>query len=222
MIKNCSGDDSVTAKEQLEFLEGLFESADIGICVTDSERRFVMVNPAYCRTYGYAAEDLIGQPFTKMLPPDQHEFAGNLHDAFIAGSPESAGEWDVVHKSGDIRRVLVTAGRVILEDGRRYKVTTVSDITEVRRTERELDALSRVIEQTSHGVIVTDAAGKTTWVNQATVDLTGFSLEELYGQKPGALFQGEDTDPAVIRHMSQQLNPPYSANALSHREMVAF
>ena len=205
MIKNCSGDDSVTAKEQLEFLEGLFESADIGICVTDSERRFVMVNPAYCRTYGYAAEDLIGQPFTKMLPPDQHEFAGNLHDAFIAGSPESAGEWDVVHKSGDIRRVLVTAGRVILEDGRRYKVTTVSDITEVRRTERELAALSTVIEQTSHGIIVTDPAGKTTWVNQATVDLTGFSPEELYGQKPGDLFQGEGTEPAAVRHMSQQL-----------------
>ena len=114
MSKNCSVDDSVSAREQLEFLEGLFESADIGICVTNSERRFVMVNPAYCRTYGYSAEELIGQPFTLVLPPDQRENAGNLHDAFLAGSPETAGEWDVLHKNGDIRRVLVTAGRVIL------------------------------------------------------------------------------------------------------------
>lgn len=205
MISDWAGDSSVTNKEQLELLDGLLMSADTGICVTDSEGRFTLVNPAYCRTYGYSPEELIGEPLTKVLAADQRKHAGVLHDAFIAGSPESSIERDIVHKNGSTRRILQTSGRVILEGGRRYKVTTVSDVTDIGRTVREFDAISRVLEQTSYGVIVTDVAGKTTWVNQATVDMTGFSLEELYGQKPGNLFQGEDTDPAVVRHMSQQL-----------------
>lgn len=193
------------ADEQLGFLQAFFESAEIGICVTDRDRRFVMVNPAYCRVYGYQPEELIGEPFTRMLPRELHDRAGALHDEFLAGGNESAGEWEVIKKSGERRRVLVTAGRVVLADGRRYKVTTVLDVSDIRQTEHELHRLSEVVARTSHGVIFTDTEGRVTWVNEATVRMTGYTLEELRGRKPGNLLQGPDSDPAVVAYIARQL-----------------
>lgn len=191
--------------EHLAFLRGVFRSAEIGICVTDQDQRFVLVNPAYCRSYGYEAEELVGQPFTRMLPPEMRERASRLHDEFLAGGEESAGEWEVLNKAGQRRRVLVTAGRVVLADDRRYKVTTVLDVSDIRQTEHELKTLSEVIARASHGVIFTDPDGRVTWVNDATVEMTGYTPEELHGRKPGDLFQGPGSDPAVIAEMSRAL-----------------
>lgn len=191
--------------QELEFLRAVYDSAEIGICVTDENRCFVMVNPAYCRTYGYSEEELIGQSFVKMLPQEMRERAAELHDGFLEGVDEAAGEWEVVDKSDRRRKVMVTAGLVKLASGRRFKVTTVLDVTEHRATERQLTRLADVVSQTSHGVIFTDQSGKVTWINKGTERLTGFSSEEMLGQTPGDLLQGPDTDPTTVTHMAKRL-----------------
>lgn len=201
----ATNEDCHPADLRLELFEALFDSSEIGICVTDQDRRFVLVNPAYCRAYGYSRDELIGQPFTKVLPPEMRAHAGQLHDEFLADGSESAGESEVVDNAGQRRPVLVTAGRIVLADKRRYKVTTVTNVSETRRTEQELEQLSQVVARTSDGVILTDAAGKVTWANQSMLRLTGFSLDELRGRNPVELLQGPDSDPEVIAHMAQQM-----------------
>ena len=195
----------ISSREELEFLRELFASAEIGICVTDQQRRFILVNPAYCRTYGYSRDELIGAPFTKVVPPEVRDYAATLHDDFLAGSDEVAGEWQVIDKFGERHQVLVTAGRVELMNGQRYKVTTVLDISKTRQAEQELKRLSDVVSRTSHGVIVTDKQGLVSWVNDGAVRLTGYSLEEMKGRKPGDLLQGPESDPGTIQHMSTRL-----------------
>ncbi|MEE4638964.1 MAG: EAL domain-containing protein [Wenzhouxiangella sp.] len=195
----------IPASEQLAFLRAVYNSAEIGICVTNEDGRFVLVNDAYCRTYGYDRDELIGQPFTKVLPEEMRETAARIHDQYIAGGEESAGEWRVLRKDGEIRTVMVTAGRVITEDGRRFKVTTVQDISLLRAQESRLAQLSEVVRQTQHGVIFTDADGRVTWVNEGCERMTGFSLDEMLGRKPGELLQGEKTDPDTVSHMRRQL-----------------
>lgn len=193
------------ASKELAFLQGIYNSAEIGICVTGSDRRFVLVNSAYCRTYGYSREELVGEPFTKVLPEELRESAARLHDAFLAGGDESPGEWRVQHKDGRIRNVLVTAGRVTTEDGARFKVTTVQDVTELRAKEARLENLSQVVARTHHGVMFTDANGLLTWVNRGTERISGYTLPEMLGRKPGHLLQGEKSDPDTVAHMHRQL-----------------
>lgn len=191
--------------ETLAFLQGVYNSADIGICVTDQDRCFVMVNEAYCLTYGYRREELIGEPFTRVLPEELRESAAKMHDEFLAGGDESAGEWRVRHKDGRIREVLVTAGRVNTDDGRRFKVSTVLDVTELRAKESRLEKLSQVVERTHHGVIFTDVDGLVTWVNQGAERISGYTLREMAGRKPGDVLQGEKSDPDTVLHMHRQL-----------------
>lgn len=78
------------------------------------------------------------------------------------------------------------------------------DITEQKRTEEELRKLSLVAKETDYLIIVTDAQGKTTWVNDAFTRKTGYTLAELQGQYPGELLRGPDTDAATARFIQEQ------------------
>lgn len=79
-------------------------------------------------------------------------------------------------------------------------------LLEQRVAERtaELNDLAYIVRRTSNGVVVTDRQGRVEWVNEGFVRITGFTLEEMRGKKPGDVLQGPDADPAVVRHMAMQ------------------
>lgn len=126
-------------------LDMVYETARIGMCVTDDKGNFVRVNRAYCETYGYSPEELIGNHFTMVLPERDRAYGARVHDRFVAESiHEIPGEWQVEAKDGSIHDIYVTAGRMVAGSGRVYKVTTVTDITEEKRQSQKLmDALAQ-------------------------------------------------------------------------------
>ncbi len=134
-------------RESRELFESVINTAAIGICVTDEEGRYVLVNPAYCATYGYSKEELLGKHFSMVIPTEDQLRATNTHSAFIAGDPNSSGEWRLLHKDGRLLDIYVTAGLWVREDGRRFKVTTVEDITERKRTAQKLKETEAALQQ---------------------------------------------------------------------------
>ncbi|MHC4644412.1 MAG: PAS domain-containing protein [Planctomycetota bacterium] len=48
-------------KEQAQLLSGAVMSTDDSVFITDMEDRIVFVNRAFCQTYGYVEEEIIGQ-----------------------------------------------------------------------------------------------------------------------------------------------------------------
>ena len=136
----------VAHREENETFYGkIFETANLGICLTDIEGRFVAVNPAYCAIYGYSEAELIGQSFTLVVPPENRAKLQALHDEFLHHTKEEIGtEWEVMRKDGTRIHIYVSAG--ILENivGGPYKITTISDITELvnaRKLQQEQEAL---------------------------------------------------------------------------------
>ena len=118
----------------------IYDTAQIGMCVTDKDGIFVKVNKAYCRTYGYKESELIGQSFTKVLPPEHREYGQTMHDKFIHEKIlELPAEWQVQAKNGDVKDVFVTAGYMENDEGESFKVTTVSDITERKKHIAQLE-----------------------------------------------------------------------------------
>ena len=83
--------------------------------------------------------------------------------------------------------------------------------TQIKSNERlenlnsELRVLSFLATHTDNSVIITDSAGCITWVNQEFSKLTGFSLHEAIGQRPGHLLQGKRSDPKVIERIGHAL-----------------
>lgn len=115
-------------KNSREILGHLYDVAGVGMCVTDVDRRFVAVNREYCHTYGYEPSELLGREFTMVVPQEERKAAAALHDEFLLEHKgEVTGEWRVVRNDGSIRTILVTAGRLLLNN-QPYKVTTVYDM----------------------------------------------------------------------------------------------
>jgi len=136
----------IAQREENETFYGkIFETANLGICLTDLQGRFVAVNPAYCKIYGYNEDELIGQPFTMVVRPSEREAMIALHHDFLHGQKEEMGsEWEVLRKDGRPINIYASAGILKNIVGGPYKITTVSDTTEIvtaRRVQQEQEAL---------------------------------------------------------------------------------
>ncbi|WP_198598621.1 PAS domain S-box protein [Salinibacter altiplanensis] len=88
------------------------------------------------------------------------------------------------------------------------------DITDRKARERRLHILSEAVEQTTDGVVVTEApgcdaggdagSGTIVYVNRAFEEMTGYAEAELLGRTP-QLLRGPETDPAVIESLEQAM-----------------
>lgn len=92
-----------------------------------------------------------------------------------------------------------------------------------REGQLELARLSRVASQTTNGVVITDADCRVEWVNEGFTRLTGYTLDEVRGQKPGALLQGEATDPATVTRMRDALRQgePFDVDVINYSKSGA-
>lgn len=112
-------------RDKLILLSCIFDHIDIGIAMTDALGRFVRVNAAYCRLYGYQLEELIGQPFALLLPPSVRTQAMQHHTAFLAGHNDYPSFWVLQHRDGKIIKQVTIESRVTCSDGRQFKITLV-------------------------------------------------------------------------------------------------
>lgn len=120
-------------EENEMMINSVFTNVDIGICLTNDEGNFIRVNDQYCEIYGYTREELIGQAFTLIVPPENRKEAKMMHDRFIDGEEEIPGEWRVMKKDGTIIDVHTAATRIVLHDNSTVKITTVKDVTENKK-----------------------------------------------------------------------------------------
>jgi len=126
----------ITRRKQVEkasrdketLIASVFEGAKLAMCLTDDRGKFIQVNRAYAELYGYRPEDLVGQPFTFVLPPATHNEAVREYYSLLMTHEESTsfrrrGEQ---HRNGQVFDVQVMASRVILEDRPRFLLSVIS------------------------------------------------------------------------------------------------
>jgi two-component system, sensor histidine kinase and response regulator len=76
----------------------------------------------------------------------------------------------------------------------------------LQQQERESYKLALVAARTDNAVVVTDANGRIEWVNEAFTRITGFTMDEAMGRKPGSFLQGPDTDPETVKKIHEALS----------------
>jgi PAS domain S-box-containing protein len=70
----------------------------------------------------------------------------------------------------------------------------------------QLRKLALVAARTDNAVIITDARGVIEWVNEGFTRITGYTLQDAQGHKPGKLLQGPETDPQGIEAMRRAMH----------------
>jgi PAS domain S-box-containing protein len=164
-------------------LAAVFHVANVGLCITDSEGKVIAANPAHSKIDGYTQEELVGELFTKVLPPELREDALKLHHEYMAGEWDNiSGEWQVLHKNGTRRDVAVSVARLILDDGRKFRVSALTDLTEQKQIERQLRYQAQLLENVSDAVIAVDNNHIITSWNTAAEKLYGWTATEVLGK----------------------------------------
>ncbi|MCI4671270.1 MAG: PAS domain S-box protein [Bacteroidia bacterium] len=158
---------ALAAKNNL--ITSIFNSTDSGICVTDANGILTQANEAYFKIYGYEKEELLNKPFEIVVQPEQKEFARKLHDAFIAGQPEQPMEWEVVKKDGSLIDIYVTTQLYVNADGARFKVTTITDISEQKKNR------DRIKEAYTHMEAILESSGDPIWCIDKDLNLLHFN-----------------------------------------------
>lgn len=199
-------------------LQAILDAAsEVSIIATNPDGVIQVFNRGAEKLLGYSALEMIGvaTPATFHLSDEveargqqlstQFGFPISGFEVFVA-VPKQAGiesrEWTYVTKDGNHRTVNLSVTCVRDTDGNITGYLGVAlDVTERRQAERELERLALVASRTDNAVVITDAQGYVEWVNEGFTRITGYTLEEIQGKKPGSVLQGPDTDPQTVQQI---------------------
>ena len=111
-------------------LTSVFDASGLGIVVTDPHGRIVRVNDTFLKEYEWEREDLLGEEFVIMIPPEDQPISRKLHAAFIERGRHGSRELQIVKKDGTITDAVITTAMLELSQKRRFMVSTIRDVTE--------------------------------------------------------------------------------------------
>lgn len=86
--------------------------------------------------------------------------------------------------------------------------TLFGAVSALNKARAESERLALIASQGLDPVIITDHAGRIEWVNAAFEKLSGYSMAESVGRKPGSFLQGPETDAESVAAIREALAAP--------------
>ena len=113
------------------------------VCVVDAQGRFVFVSAAFEQIFGYAPQEVIGQPMIEMVHPADRERTLLAAAKIMAGTPNPHFENRYVRKDGQVVHILWSAR---WSETDQLRLAVAHDITELKRAESLRTALFDISE----------------------------------------------------------------------------
>ncbi|MDQ7092524.1 PAS domain S-box protein [Desulfosporosinus sp. PR] len=181
------------------YFRKLFENSPEAICILDTEDKFIDVNAAFEKVFGYAKEELLNCSINnKIVAPEFISEATELSENVIKGNII---EYETLRsrKNGSFVNVHILGYPLIFEDRRIGVFGIYKDITEQKRAEEALKAseltFRTLFEGSSDAILILDD-NKFVDCNPATLELLGYdSKENIIGKSLWELspqFQAKD------------------------------
>jgi PAS domain S-box-containing protein len=174
--------------EALQRYRTLMSALDDGIYRLDAEGRFVAVNDAVVETTGYGREELLGEHFGMLLDGDDVSAIEREIERRLAGSDDRTELLAVTVRTADGDRIPCELRVNPVEDDGSFRGSTgvVRDLTDRERTDRQsgdrrprdADRGEVVLDASPVGVVVRDADGAVTRVNERASAMLGVSEGE--------------------------------------------
>jgi diguanylate cyclase (GGDEF)-like protein/PAS domain S-box-containing protein len=146
-----------------DVFETFFDHARIGLALADLSTGYVRVNQTYAELVGRPPEDLVGVSFTDVLHPDDRASELTRIEDLLSGRESSlSAEERYVGPAGQVRWVLHGVSVVRDAEGTpAWLAVSAQDITERRRVESDLRALTATLTERAVRDPLTGLANRT-------------------------------------------------------------
>jgi PAS domain S-box-containing protein/diguanylate cyclase (GGDEF)-like protein len=161
----------------------IVESAIDAIVSGDPDGTIRSWNAGAERLYGFSAEEVIGRPFTDLVPSRDLPRGNELHEHVLTGEPLPEFEAEARRKDGSLVEISLTISP-ILEEGRLTGIVAVARDLESRRAadfsrRQARQRFAAAFTNAPIGMALVSLEGRFVDVNPALCALLGRSREEL-------------------------------------------
>jgi PAS domain S-box-containing protein len=209
------------AETELRKLSRAVQQSPATVVITDAQGNIEYVNPKFTQITGYSFAEAIGQnPRILKSGEKSPEEYKELWDTITSGK-EWRGVFHNKKKSGEL--YWESASISPIEDSAgviTHFIAVKEDITAIKEAQDELAKLSLVASKTDNAVVITDKDGLIEWVNDGFSRMTGYTLPEVAGKKPGPILQGPLSDPESIARIRANLKKkePFTEEILNYHK----
>lgn len=164
-------------------LASFVDACPVAILVSDQKGSIVLINREAETMFGYAREELLGQPIETLVPPRFRTHHARHRAEFFAGSEtrRMGSGRDIVglRKDGAEFPVEIGLSSIITDHGQ-LVLSIVVDVSERKRLEQHF---LKALEAAPVAFVMTDADGAIRFVNEELGRVFGYEPRELIGQK---------------------------------------
>lgn len=207
-------------RRELERLSLVASANDNGVLFTNMSGDITWANEGFCKMTGYTSEEVIGKAPIQLCqgPLTDPVSVQSILEAFYKGEGFST---QLVFYRKDQS---LFWGRTVSQPIKDKEGNTIEyfgiieDVTDEIANEEKMKVLSQIAEDNINAVVIADAEGKITWVNKSFLEMTGYTIEESIGKKPGHLLQGPETDQKTVNYLRNQIakGEPFNAEILNY------
>jgi PAS domain S-box-containing protein len=214
--------DRKAAEKELKRLSLVASKTLNGVIISDSQGAIEWVNEGFTQITGFELSEVVGRKPGSFLQGEltNHKTRLEMSRAIHDKRPVSV---EVVnyHKNGHSYWIRASITPVFSEKGEIENFIAIQeDITERKKAEEEMRKLSLVASKTLSGVVISDAEGKVEWVNDGFEKMTGYTLSDIRGKRPGQLLHGPLTQSATKERMKSAImeSRPVTDEVINYRK----
>jgi two-component system, sensor histidine kinase and response regulator len=162
----------------------IIDSIQEGYYEVDLKGNYTFVNKALSTMRGYTREEMLDIGYRQYLNPETAKSVFKLFNQVYKTGKPAKGVWDVSHKDGSMR--LGESSILLIKDPKGDPIGfrgLMRDITESKKIDEALKASEEkyrtILENIEDGYFEVDLRGKFTFFNEALINITGYSPEEM-------------------------------------------
>jgi two-component system, OmpR family, sensor histidine kinase VicK len=164
-------------------LAAIVESSEDAILSKDLDGTILSWNHGAQRIFGYTADEMIGSPIIRLIPPELRDEEARILAQIRAGRRVEHFETVRMTKSG--KRIFVSLSVSPVRDAAGVVIGAskiARDITAQNAAERTVGVLAAIVQSSDDAIISTDLDGHVLSWNPAAERLYGYAAEEMLGK----------------------------------------
>ncbi len=180
----------------------LFDVTQDLLCVCAFDGVIKYLNGSWEHVLGYSREELMANPLGAIIHPDDREATRADVQKVRAGIPTKTFENRTRCKDGSYKWFSWSA---TASATRQCFYISGRDITETKNSQASVLRLAHALENSSEMICMSDDAGRAVFANQALLDTSGSSKDEILGKSFNETLLSDSNPPALAKEIQDAL-----------------